>query len=69
MKVYLVSVGWDYEGYCPLGVFSTIEKAKAFVTKDQEEGHGGDDWKIQEYEIDRTEKSKIDLGTVIAEIK
>lgn len=50
MKVWLVEKGYDYEGSDVIGVFSTEEKALAFIAQLAAEGTGGA--KIKRYPMD-----------------
>lgn len=55
MKVYVVIVGWDYEGYSePTGVYSTKEAADKAMEHARQE-HTYDTLRTLEYELDKGE--------------
>ena len=49
-RVFVVTFGWDYEGEVVRGVFSSEEKARAAIAKD--DTRYGDSTHIYEMEVD-----------------
>lgn len=51
MTVFIVTAGYDYEGYDILHVTDTREKAEAWMAGEKEETYR-DNWRIEEWEVD-----------------